>query len=137
MVFCVVFVAWQPVPLVLGDQLPEAVSRGLRLGYLFLVTFGFFGWFWTHGGQTIGMRAWKIRLVSDTAPDQPGNNPDAGTDSARQWRNPSWRQALMQYLLALVSWGLGGLGYIASLWHPQRRTWHDRGAGTILIMQRR
>lgn len=25
---------------------------------------GFFLWFWKHGGQTIGMRAWRLRLFS-------------------------------------------------------------------------
>lgn len=29
---------------------------------LALTSMGFFIWFWTHGGQTLGMRAWKIRL---------------------------------------------------------------------------
>ena len=29
---------------------------------LIAVGFAFFGWFWTHGGQTLGMRAWKLRL---------------------------------------------------------------------------
>lgn len=30
--------------------------------YLFLVGLAFFGWFWTHGGQTLGMRAWKLQV---------------------------------------------------------------------------
>lgn len=30
--------------------------------YLFLVGLGFFGWSWTHGGQTLGMRAWGLRV---------------------------------------------------------------------------
>ncbi|NOT83185.1 MAG: RDD family protein [Methylococcaceae bacterium] len=30
--------------------------------YLFVVSFVFFGWFWTHGGQTLGSRAWKIKI---------------------------------------------------------------------------
>jgi uncharacterized RDD family membrane protein YckC len=30
--------------------------------YVALVCYGFFGWFWTHGGQTLGMRAWRLRL---------------------------------------------------------------------------
>ncbi len=34
--------------------------------YLLLVVFLFFAWFWTRDGQTLGMRAWKIRLVSST-----------------------------------------------------------------------
>lgn len=29
--------------------------------YLFLVCFFFYGGFWTHGGQTLGMRAWRLR----------------------------------------------------------------------------
>jgi uncharacterized RDD family membrane protein YckC len=42
----------------------ESISAGnpLFTTYLFLVCFVFFSWFWTHGGQTLGMRAWKIRL---------------------------------------------------------------------------
>jgi uncharacterized RDD family membrane protein YckC len=30
--------------------------------YLFLVGLGFFGWSWTHGGQTLGLRAWGLRV---------------------------------------------------------------------------
>lgn len=30
--------------------------------YLALVIIGFFAFFWCRGGQTIGMRAWKLRL---------------------------------------------------------------------------
>jgi uncharacterized RDD family membrane protein YckC len=29
---------------------------------LFLVGLAFFGWFWTRGGQTLGMRAWKLEV---------------------------------------------------------------------------
>ena len=32
--------------------------------YLLGVVFLFFGWFWTRDGQTLGMRAWKIRLTN-------------------------------------------------------------------------
>ncbi|MGQ0620636.1 MAG: RDD family protein [Panacagrimonas sp.] len=30
--------------------------------YFFLIGFAFFGWFWTHGGQTLGMRAWRLSV---------------------------------------------------------------------------
>ena len=30
--------------------------------YLLTVIYIFYGWFWTHGGQTLGMRVWKQRL---------------------------------------------------------------------------
>jgi len=31
--------------------------------YLGLTVLVFFGWFWTHGGQTLGLRAWHMRLA--------------------------------------------------------------------------
>ena len=31
-------------------------------GLLFGVGLFFFGWFWVHGGQTLGMRAWRLQV---------------------------------------------------------------------------
>jgi len=33
--------------------------------YLFAVGYGFFAYFWVHGGETLGMRAWRLRLFRD------------------------------------------------------------------------
>lgn len=55
--------------------------------YVFGAIFAFLGWFWTHGGQTLGMRAWKIRLVQN----------DGSV--------VSWRHALRYYLVSLPMWG--------------------------------
>ncbi len=33
--------------------------------YLLAVIAGFYIYFWTHGGQTLGMRAWRIRVIGD------------------------------------------------------------------------
>jgi uncharacterized RDD family membrane protein YckC len=46
-----------------GVEPGSTLSRILFLYYIFL-TFGFFHWFWTHDGATLGMRAWKIRVVT-------------------------------------------------------------------------
>ena len=56
--------------------------------YLFLVSFVFYGWFWTHGGQTLGMRAWKIRLELENG------------------ENLNWSQALLRFMLALLTFGI-------------------------------
>ncbi len=66
----------------------EAVGAGnpVFMTYLFLVSFFFFAWFWTHGGQTLGMRAWKIRV----------QRLDGGPIS--------WSQALLRYMVGLISW---------------------------------
>lgn len=120
MLICLIFVAWQPVPLLPDDPWPQWVSQGIRLIYLFTVAFLFFGWFWTHGGQTIGMRAWKIRLI-----DRRSNSP-AGADS-------TWSQALVRFFVAMISWSSLGLGFLWALTNQKRLTWHDLASGTLLI----
>jgi len=54
--------------------------------YIFTVIFVFFGWFWTHGGQTLGMRAWRIKLIST-------NN-----------QTVNWSTAFFRWLLTLPVW---------------------------------
>lgn len=49
--------------------------------YLFLVCFFFYGGFWTHGGQTLGMRAWRLRL------------------QRRDGQGIGWWQALLRFLV--------------------------------------
>jgi uncharacterized RDD family membrane protein YckC len=49
--------------------------------YLLLVCFFFYGGFWTHGGQTLGMRAWRLRL------------------QRRDGRGIGWWQALLRFLI--------------------------------------
>lgn len=55
---------------------------------LFAVGLGFFGWFWTHGGQTLGMRVWRLRVRRD--------NGDA----------LNWVSAAVRYASMLVVWGM-------------------------------
>ena len=98
----------------------EAISSDsnfftVYLIYLFIVSFLFFGWFWTHGGQTLGMKTWHIQLVS--------TNNQAVT----------WQQALIRYLVAIISWALIGLGFVWSLLNVKKVTWHDILSNTILI----
>jgi len=59
----VLFFAALPYLLIAGGTPTGALSRYLFQLYLLACVFFFFGWFWTHGGQTLGMRAWRIRLA--------------------------------------------------------------------------
>ena len=96
----------------------EAVHSGnpLFTSYLFIVAFVFYAWFWTHGGQTLGMRAWRLRVVRY----------DGGPISL-------W-QALLRYLVAYVSWVALGAGFWWSLVDREKLTWHDRYSQTKLIV---
>lgn len=116
---CVIFVAWQPVPL-LPDYLPTILSRAVRLAYLILIIYLFFAWFWVRGGQTLGMRAWKIRLVSTR---QPGIS-------------VTWQESWLRFVGALFSWACLGAGFLWSMFDTERMTWHDRFSNTMLIYHR-
>src|SRR5687768_14618893 len=53
------------LPLTGGEALTADRIGALELVYrlvLLSVIVGFFGWFWTHSGQTLGMVAWRLRV---------------------------------------------------------------------------
>jgi len=47
----------------------RAIESGLYQLALLPVAALFFFWFWNHGGQTLGMRAWRIKLVNNDGAD--------------------------------------------------------------------
>lgn len=76
----------------------------------------FFISFWTRGGQTLGMRAWRIKLVND------GGGPI------------TWRTAGLRFLAGCLSLAAAGLGFVWALFDEHKRTWHDKAAGTRLVL---
>ena len=91
----------------------------LYRAYLSAVIFLFFAWFWVHGGQTPGMRAWRVRLIRED-----------GT-------NIRWRDALVRFLWAIVAWAPLGLGFIWLLVDRNKLTWYDRLSRTRPVMLKR
>lgn len=79
----------------------------------------FFGWFWSHGGRTLGMQAWRMRLVT------------------LDGRPPRLGHACLRALAAGLSWLPLAAGYWWLLIDPQRRTWHDRWCGTQVVVEPR
>jgi uncharacterized RDD family membrane protein YckC len=83
--------------------------------YLLLVSFFFYAWFWTHGGQTLGLRAWKIKVLTlDMKPI-------------------SWKQALLRFMTAIVSWLFLGLGFLWAFVDKNQLSWHDHLSKTTLF----
>lgn len=113
---------------------------GLR-SFLFLVLGIYFVWFWSHGGQTVAMKAWHIRLV-----DAQGRPVTQARALARYvlswlWFLPSLVAAWLADLHGSGAiFGLMTIGVIAYAWlarlHPQRQFWHDAVCGTRLITWR-
>jgi len=44
----------------------QAIANHAFKLVLLVVTFCFFCWFWRNGGQTLGMQAWRIKVVSNS-----------------------------------------------------------------------
>lgn len=76
----------------------------------------FFSLFWITNGQTLGMQAWRIKLV-----DFEGNKPGI-------------IQSLLRCLGACLSAGCLGLGYLWCIVDRHKRYWHDYISRTELIL---
>jgi uncharacterized RDD family membrane protein YckC len=94
-----------------------APAAGVPLRALWLLAaLGFCGWFWTHGGATPGMRAWKLQLRrSDGAPLR-------------------WATACARFGYAVLSWAPLGAGVLWCAVDRRRQSWHDRLAGTEMVL---
>lgn len=107
------WLADEPVPL--GEVAYGPVGKlFFQLGWLALIV-GFFTYFWRRGGQTLGMRAWRLRVQT----------PEGGTIS--------FKQCLLRCALAPLSMAAFGLGYLWCLFDPQRQTLHDHLSGTRVV----
>lgn len=82
---------------------------------LSVITFFFFSWFWIHGGQTLGLKTWRLRVID--------------TDF-----NPiSWQQSSIRFFVAIISAGFFGIGFFWSFFHKERKTWHDIVSKTVVV----
>lgn len=136
LLFGVLFIsAW-----IFSTLLQQRHALYLRHGlesWLFVILGLYFVWFWTHGGQSLAMKTWRIRLLDkDNAPVRTG-------------------RAVARFLLSwlwflpglALAWALHAQGWMlvaiptlnVVLWaaliylDPQRQFVHDRLAGTRIV----
>ena len=99
--------------------------------YLLVVMGSYFVWFWTHGGQTLAMQTWKMRVVT------------ADGDKLEM------RQAIVRYLLAVsivllftvagvLLLGVAGVllfsvGFLWAMFDRDKQFLHDRLARTRIV----
>jgi uncharacterized RDD family membrane protein YckC len=106
--------------LIIGEGSPQlgegTLSPHLVQAIAFLSVTAFFSWFWLRSGQTLGMQAWRVKLVSYRG----------------ETVSPS--QALLRCVGAAVSALCLGMGYWWCLFDPNKRYWHDYLSGTELIL---
>ncbi|HEX6869272.1 MAG TPA: RDD family protein [Candidatus Limnocylindrales bacterium] len=107
-----------------GEIVPGSVEfdpgAWLILGLLFLIAtvlgILYFPWFWARGGQTPGMRPFRLYVVRDSDGSRIG-----------------WGPALLRVIGFWVSSVVFYVGFIWILIDKRRRGWHDLIAGTVVI----
>ncbi|MFG6157777.1 RDD family protein [Halomonas sp. 1390] len=108
------------VRLVLGvpaEQVGVGPVQVLSLRLLMaLGAFVFFAFFWTRGGMTLGMQAWRLRVQTL----------DGASITAFQ--------ALQRFLVATISLAAFGLGYLWILFDGERRSWPDIVSNTRVVV---
>ena len=91
-----------------GRDATSGSARYLLQAFILAFFAAYFLWCWLRGGQTLAMKAWKIKLV-DVTPNR----------------------ALLRLLLAML-FVPTGLSIVWSLFDRERQFLHDRLAGTRL-----
>lgn len=93
----------------------EPPRRYFFQGYLLAVSGVYFGWFWLHGGQTLAMQTWRLRLV------------------AVDGNGLTMRQAVIRCALAACGLVFFGAGWWWAIFDRDGCLLHDRLAGTRVV----
>ncbi len=96
-----------------GEPVPPG-NLPFQLSLLTLIAL-FYAWFWSHGGQTLGMRSWRLKV------------------EMLDGRPLTMAVALLRFAAGLLSVGALGLGILWILVDPEKRAWHDRLTGTHVV----
>jgi uncharacterized RDD family membrane protein YckC len=99
-----------------SDGAEQLLNPHLVQALTMLTVVGFFSLFWVKNGQTLGMQAWRIRLVDF------------------QGGSPTVARAIVRCAGALLSAACLGLGYLWCLVDHKKRYWHDYLSGTELVL---
>ena len=92
-----------------ADTTHPGAARLELQAFILIIFAAYFLWSWLRGGQTLAMKAWKIRLV-DVTP----------------------KKAVVRFLIACVSVP-SGISILWALFDRDRQFLHDRLAGTRLV----
>jgi uncharacterized RDD family membrane protein YckC len=99
-----------------GGAKPGLLVKTLYQLYLLAICFFYYTGFWVRGGQTLGLRTWRMKpMCNDGGPI-------------------TWALALKRFAYAWLSLLCLGLGFLWIIHDRNKLAWHDRWAGTRLIM---
>lgn len=92
------------------------VTHPIRYVYLILVSFGFYGWFWTNGGQTLGLRTWRLKVISE------------------RHEKLTWKDAAIRFGASWIAFTPAAAGLFWILFDRDKLAWHDRLSSTRVVL---
>jgi len=92
----------------------EAINHFAYKFVLYIIAFMFFSWFWQHGGQTLGMRAWRIKLLSNNS------------------KQLTLKQCIVRFVTSTFFFGIS---LLFALFDEQKRALHDRFSNTKIVLE--
>ena len=111
--------------------------RGVMQDWLFLVIGVYFVWFWTHGGQTLAMKTWRMRLITKDGQQVRAKRAIGRYLLAWLWVLPglaaAWALGAKNWMLVLIPAANVLLWALTAYLDPQRQFLHDRIAGTRIV----
>ena len=82
---------------------------------LSLITFGYFIVSWVKGGQTLGLRAWRLQVVEE------------------HQAKVTWKSGIIRTAAGLVTFAPIGITLITAFLNAERKTLYDRWSKTHVI----
>jgi uncharacterized RDD family membrane protein YckC len=121
----------------LTQQRHALSGRGALQGFLFLVLGIYFVWFWSHGGQTLAMKTWRIRLIGQDGLAVSQTRALARYVLSWLWFAPAlltaWFSETHSLPVIFGSLAVGVFAYAAlAFLHADRQFVHDAICGTRL-----
>lgn len=114
LLFAVLFILTVVLNVVFGPERIQS-SRLLYPFGLFFISYLYFAWHWIHGGQTLGMKAWKLVIKK---------NDGLPLD---------WKVATIRFFLALIMNCIFLSGLLWALFDSNRDSLYDRLSNTTLV----
>lgn len=101
----------------LNEDYTPVVGGPLYLLGWYLTIAGFYCYFWHRGGQTVGMKAWKIKVLAQ----------DTGTTA-------SWKSCAIRAIIGPISFFVGLAGYFWKWFDKEGHCLHDKLSNTKVVV---
>ncbi|PHS61841.1 MAG: hypothetical protein COB09_16610 [Thalassobium sp.] len=105
---------------IIGSTEFVRLSPAMSMSVMFTISFLYYSHSWRRGGQTIGMKAWGLKLLNDNNKNSNG-------------RGIQLSQCMLRSGVGFFSLLFAGLGFWWALFDKQQRSWHDMASLTRMV----